>query len=155
MDVVAQWVRTSWTKQSRGVEAARRRAAVPVAFPLPEVTSPMVHAITFDERLVARTEVRHAEPRPDEVALSEEDGLLRVHLVPALPGGPPRRRRPPAVRLAAGQWLRWRINYRCPPLCCGEPHYQQDVLNLAYGRVSTNVFQGTPAHQVDERVALL
>lgn len=153
MDVVAQWVRTSWTKRSRGGEAARRRGAVPVAFPLPELTTPMTHTITVDEHLGTRTEIRHAAPSAREVELSEENGLLRVHLV-ADPSAQAPRRRAPAVRLAAGQWLRWRINYRFVPMCCGEPHYQQDVLNLAFGRVSANVFQTTPAHQVDERVAL-
>jgi hypothetical protein len=154
MDVVAQWVRTSWTKRSRGGEAARRRGAVPVAFPLPELTTPMTHEITVDEHLRTHTEVRHTAPDATEVELSEENGLLRVHLVASPSGGPMRWRRPPAVRLAAGQWLRWQINYRFTPMCCGEPHFQQDVLNLAFGRVSANVFQSTPARRVDERVAL-
>lgn len=154
MDVVAQWIRTSWTKQSRGGEAARRRGTVPIAFPLPELTTPMTHTITVDEHLGTRTEVRHVAPGAREVELSEENGLLRVHLVADQGGGPSRLRRAPAVRLAAGQWLRWRINYRFVPLCCGEPHYEQKILNLAYGRVSANVFQTTPAREVDERVAL-
>ncbi|MFD7130855.1 hypothetical protein [Streptomyces sp. NPDC059894] len=32
MDVTVQWIRTSWTKESRGGEAAARRNAVPVGF---------------------------------------------------------------------------------------------------------------------------
>lgn len=52
------------------------------------------------------------------------------------------------------QWVRWQINYRFPPPCCGEPTYRQDTLNLAYGRVSSNVFHGEPARRVDELVRL-
>jgi hypothetical protein len=87
VDVIAQWVRTTWTKHSRGGAAAQRRATVPVAFPLPEVAAPMVHEVTVDELLVPQTVVRYDEPRPDEVELMEESALLRVHLVPDPSGG--------------------------------------------------------------------
>lgn len=153
MDVVAQWVRTSWTKRSRGIADARRRNAVPVAFTLPEVVLPMSHEIVVDEGLVPRWSVRHAAPDSDEVELTEADGMLRVYLVAAPFGGPSRWRRPPAVRLAAGQWLRWQINYRFET-CCSESHYRQDILNLAYGKASATVFHGTPLRRVDERVSL-
>jgi hypothetical protein len=154
MDVVAQWVRTTWTKHSRGGAGARRRGMVPVAFPLPEAGSPMVHEVTVDERLVPHTVLRHAEPDPDEVELTEENALLRVHLVAVPASGPARWRRPPAVRLARGQWLRWQINYRFA-FCCGDGHYRQDTLNLAYGKVAANVFQGEPTRRVDERASRL
>lgn len=156
MEVAAQWVRTSWTKRSRGGADARRRNAVPVAFPLPDVTLPVTHEITFDERslFVPRVLVRHGEPAEAEVELTEADGMLRVFLTATGFGIPNRWRRPPAVRLAAGQWLRWQINYRLAGPCCGEGTYQQDTLNLAYGKVSANVFQGTPSHHRDERAHL-
>lgn len=154
MDVVAQWVRISWTKRSRNAAEARRRNAVPVAFTLPEVAVPLTHEITLGEATgyVPSWRVRHAAPREEALQLTEEDGLLRVLLVPE--AGPSRRRRPPAVRLAEGQWLRWRINYRILGMCCGEPSYRQDTLNLAYGKVIPTVFHGAPAHQVDERAQL-
>jgi hypothetical protein len=157
MDVVAQWVRTSWTTLSRGGAEATRRNAVPVAFTLPEPGSPLSHEVVADEwtRFAPRWRVWHAEPERDDVELTEEDGALRVHLVPAPFGRPTRWRRPPAVRLAAGQWVRWRINYRFPAMCCGDPTYRQDTLNLAYGRVSTTVFHGKPTRCVDELVRLL
>lgn len=74
-----------------------------------------------------------------------------MHLVADASGTPVRSRRPPAVRLARGQWLRWQINYRFAAFCCGDGHYRQDTLNLAYGRVSANVFQGPPSRRIDER----
>jgi hypothetical protein len=41
VDIVAQWVRVSWTKRSWGGSAAALRNAVPVAFPLPEIVAPL------------------------------------------------------------------------------------------------------------------
>lgn len=156
MDVVAQWVRISWTKRTRGGAEARRRNTVPLAFTLPEVASPLSHEITFGEETgyVPHWKVRHVAPGQDDLRLDEEDGVLRVHLVPEPCASPTRWRRPPAVRLAEGRWLRWRINYRLHGMCCGEPSYRQDTLNLAYGKVTPTVFHGTPAHHVDERVWL-
>ena len=81
--------------------------------------------------------------------------MLWVRLVPDPFGRPWRRRGPPAVRLTAGQWLRWRINYRFPASCCGDQSYRQDILILAYGRVSAKVFHGTPTRCVDEPARLL
>jgi hypothetical protein len=48
-----------------------------------------------------------------DVQLREADGRLRVFpRVQPLLALPPRPRRPPAVRLAPGQWVRWQLNYR-------------------------------------------
>jgi hypothetical protein len=154
MDVVAQWVRTSWTKQSRGGAEATRRNAAPVAFLLPEVTMPLVHEVTMNERdgFEPRSSSRHAEPARDGVQLREADGLLRVMLVSRQWPGVIRRR-PPAVRLRRGEWLRWQINYRFVS-DRGPTHYRLDTLNLAYGQVSADVFMGTPTRRVDERVQL-
>lgn len=116
----------------------------------------MTHEVTLDERsyFAPQVLVHNAEPAPADVELTEADGLLRVCLI-ATPFGMPRRwRRPPAVRLAAGQWLRWQINYRFPGPCSGEWSYRQDTLNLAYGKVSANIFQGTPTRHRDERAHL-
>jgi hypothetical protein len=71
------------------------------------------------------------------------------------PFGMPRRwRRPPAVRLAPGEWLRWQINYRFIGSWGGEWAYRLDTLNLACGLVRADVFLGTPTRQVDERAYL-
>jgi hypothetical protein len=123
---------------------------------LPDVTLPVTHEITLDERslFVPRVLVRHGEPAHAEVELTEADGMLRVFLTATAFGMPDRWGRPPAVRLAAGQWLRWQINYRIPGMCCADGTYRLDTLNLAYGKVSTNVFQGTPSRHVDERAYL-
>jgi hypothetical protein len=116
----------------------------------------MTHEVILDEGslFTPRVLFHPAEPTSEDVELTEADGMLRVCLA-ATPFGMPRRwRRPPAVRLAAGQWLRWQINYRFPGPCCGEWSYRQDTLNIAYGKVSTNIFQGTPSRRVDERARL-
>jgi hypothetical protein len=156
VDVVAQWVRTWWTKQSRGGTEATRRNAAPVAFPLPEVTLPLVHEVTMNERdgFEPRSSARHDEPGRDGVQLREADGLLRVMLVSRQWHGVIRRR-PPAVRLRRGAWLRWQINYRFASATGRGPwYYRLDTLNLAYGQVSADVFMGTPTHRIDERAQL-
>ncbi|WP_222721450.1 hypothetical protein [Actinomadura sp. HBU206391] len=79
--------------------------------------------------------MRDGLPDPhSDVLLSEVDGRLRVHAVPAPGGNPSRWRRPPTVRLAHGEWLRWRINYRFSNSCDGDWTYRQDTLNIVYGR---------------------
>jgi hypothetical protein len=108
--------------------------------------------VIVDERsgFEARWELEHAEPDVEDVMLREGDGLLRVQLT-VTPFGMPRRwRRPPAVRLAPDEWLRWQINYRFVGPSGGEWRYRQDTLNLAYGAVSPNIFTGTPTRHVDE-----
>lgn len=153
VEVVAQWVRTSWTKESRGGVAAARRNAVPVAFVLPQVTPPLVQEVLVDERegFQPRSSVRRGEPGAADVLLREGDGLLRVAVVAVPFGMPQRRRRPPAVRLKPGEWLRWLINYRFVGSRGSQWWYRLDTLNLAYGHVMADLFLGKPTHQVDER----
>ncbi|MGH3858572.1 hypothetical protein [Actinokineospora sp.] len=92
-----------------------------------------------------------SDPR---VLLQETDGLLRVQLV-VTPFGMPRRwRRPPAQRLARGQWLRWQVNYRFANSHGGEWTYRLDTLNIGYGPTRADLFLGTPTHHVDELAAL-
>ncbi|MFD7629614.1 hypothetical protein ACFV7Q_26910 [Streptomyces sp. NPDC059851] len=91
------------------------------------------------------------------VLLHEADGLLRVQLT-VTPFGMPRRwRRPPAVRLAHGEWLRWQVNHRFAGTCSGDWTYRLDTLNIAHGpapTAPTDLFLGTPTRHVDERAAL-
>jgi hypothetical protein len=157
VDVVVQWVRTSWTKRSRGGVAATRRNAVPVAFELPTVSAPLVHEVVMCEHddFQPRSSVSHELPEADGGVLVRAEGdRLRVQLMDNPSGMPRRWRRPPAVRLAPGGWLRWQINYRFSGGCCGEWTYRLDTLNLAYGLVRADVFLGPRTCQVDERAYL-
>ncbi len=81
-----------------------------------------------------------------------DDGRLRVLPVEAPFGMPRRHRRPPAVRLAQGEWLRWQINYRFAYR--GHWTYRLDTFNVANGAASADLFMGTPTHNVDELAAL-
>ncbi|HYI15499.1 MAG TPA: hypothetical protein VEX37_08915 [Thermomicrobiales bacterium] len=156
MDVIVQVVRTSWTKRSRGgLEAARRNAA-PIGFVLPTTRAPLVHevfieeVVGFEPRGLIRSELAASEL----VQLRLEDGLLRVQC-PVTPWGMPRRwRRPPAVRLALGGWLRWQVNYRFAGSCGGDWSYRLDTVNVAHGPVVLDVFLGVPTRHVDERAGL-
>ncbi len=86
------------------------------------------------------------------IVLCEVDGLLRVGPVDVTMFGMPRRnRRPPAVRLAPGQWLQWQINYRFGGGWSGTWTYRLETYNVAYGPASLDVFLSTPSHRVDER----
>lgn len=155
VDVVAQWVRTSWTKKSRGGLAAARRNAAPVGFVLPTLSCPAVHEVLMDEAhdFEPRLAARDGHPDRAGVLLKKADGRLRVELV-VTPWGMPRRwRRPPAVWLERGEWVRWQVNYRFswPASRGGAWSYRLDALNLAYGPAAVDVFTGSPTCHVDER----
>jgi hypothetical protein len=158
VDVLAQWVRTSWTKQSRGGPAAARRNAAPVGFALPTGRRPIVHSVAMHESRAFQPEesVFDGEPDRTEVILQERDGRLRVELVVDPFAAPRRVRRPPAVWLDRGEWVRWQINYRFswPMTRGGEWHYRLDTLNLAYGLAATDAFLSDPPRYVDERASL-
>ena len=159
MDAVVQWVRTSWTKQSRGEPGATRRNAAPTAFPLPPTQTPFVHQILMAEHDDFQPHATVREGLPDSspdsgVLLREDNGLLRVQLTVKPYGMPRRWRRPPAVRLAPGDWLRWQINYRFAGTHDGDWTYQLDTLNIAHGPAPANLFLGTPHHHVNELATL-
>jgi hypothetical protein len=66
-------------------------------------------------------------------------------------GLPPRPRRPPAVRLLPGQWVRWQLNYRfTSALGIRGWSYWLDTFNIAYGPVDRDVFLSEPTVIVDE-----
>jgi hypothetical protein len=67
---------------------------------------------------------------------------------------PRRRRRPPAVFLLPGEWVRWHVNYRFVDTCTGAWFYRTDTLNLAHGPVHPDAFLGQPTRLVDERARL-
>jgi hypothetical protein len=88
------------------------------------------------------------------LTLREEDHLLRVQLT-VTPFGMPRRwRRPPAVRLRRGEWLRWQINYRFAGTGGGDWRYLLETLNVAHGPVPAEIFLGVPSHHVKELAPL-
>ncbi|MBE1464154.1 hypothetical protein [Kibdelosporangium phytohabitans] len=151
MELSVLWVRTHWSKKSRGGPAAARRNAAPVAFALPDNG---IHEVTMQEWRDYKPTWRTAELSPKEVSLTEEStGRLRVHLTEN-PYGLPHRKRHPAVRIAPGEWIRWQINYRFVSCCSGEWTYRQDTLNLAYGEANPGTFLTTPTRNVDERAHL-
>jgi hypothetical protein len=156
VEVVAQWVRTCWTKRSRGGAAATRRNATPVGFVLPVARCPLVHEVVMDESqdFEPRTSQRDGEPDRETVLLREVDGRVRVELVATKHGMPRRWRRPPAVWISRGEWVRWQINYRFPTSWTGDWRYRLDTLNLAYAPTSTAIFTGEPTRHVDERAHL-
>jgi hypothetical protein len=161
METAVQWVRTSWTKRSRGGAEATRRNAAPIAFLLPTRQAPFVHEVTMHEHdgFQPQFSIHHGPPDPDSdtgVLQQEADGLLRVQLA-VTPFGMPRRwRRPPAVRLARGQWVRWQVNYRFAGTVTGggEWTYRLDTLNIAYGPAQPDLFLTPPTHYVNELAPL-
>jgi hypothetical protein len=86
------------------------------------------------------------------LSLRDEGDRLRVLArVEPLFGLPPRPRRPPAVRLVSGQWVRWQLNYRFSSAAgIRDWSYWLDTFNVAYGPVDPNVFLSEPTVLVDE-----
>ncbi|WP_086843915.1 hypothetical protein [Amycolatopsis kentuckyensis] len=149
MDVVAQRVRTTWTKRSRGGPSASVRNRVPIAFPLPAGAE--LHEVNVDEStgFSPRFAMRPITDL-DGVTLREAEGGLSVLVVPS-PWGMPKRNRPRSpVRLEPGEWLRWQINLRFGPACsCGSDwSYRLETLNVAYGGPAD--FTGKPNRSVIE-----
>lgn len=155
MDVVVQRVCTSWTKKSRGGSEAARRNAAPTAFLLPPGMSAGPHGVVMRESdsFEPRTQVQDLSA-PGTI-LREIDGLLRVDPPEVSMFAMPRRtRRPPAVRLAPGQWLQWQINYRFVGRCDGAWSYRLETFNILYGSAMPDVFLAVPTRRVDERQSL-
>ncbi|MFJ6513418.1 hypothetical protein ACIQMO_25175 [Streptomyces sp. NPDC091406] len=153
METTVQWIRTSWTKQSRGGEAATRRNAAPAGFPVTPMTTSFAQVVRMDERDGFAPREAQADLRKVDVHLREADGRLRVlPRVQPLFAIPPRPRRPPAVRLLPGQWLRWQLNYRFSSAAgVRDWSYWLDTFNVAYGPVDAEVFLSDPTVYVDER----
>ncbi|MFE7670667.1 hypothetical protein ACFU5N_00435 [Streptomyces albidoflavus] len=155
MDAVVQRVRTSWTKKSRGGPEAARRNAVPTAFLLPVGMGSALHDVTARESGSFEPHMRVRDLAAAGLILREAHGLLRVDPPEVSMFGMPRRnRRPPAVRLAPGEWLRWQINLRFVGRCDGAWSYQLATFNISYGCAPLEVFLSSPTRRVDERVPL-
>lgn len=163
MEIVIQWVRTSWTGRSRGGPAAAIRNAVPIGFALPVTGRSLLHEVTLTESggFTPRATTRELPSLPPRttvagVVLTRSEGRLRVRpTIPALFGIPPRPRRPPAAGLEPGQWIRWRLNYRFSSLAgMNDWSYHLHTLNLAYGTIEPDAFLDSPTFLVDERGSL-
>lgn len=152
VDITVQWIKTSWTKQSRGGEAAARRNAAPVGFSLPRVPPGFAHFVQMSERDDFKPRSSQKDFREVGVSLRDEGDRLRVLArVEPLFGLPPRPRRPPAVRLLPGQWVHWQLNYRfTSALGIRGWSYWLDTFNIAYGPVDRDVFLSEPTVIVDE-----
>ncbi len=148
-----QWVRTSWTKESRGGESAACRNAAPIGFPLPHASSSLAHVVRMREENGFQPHDTLENLSKVDVQLREVEGCLRVFpRVQPLFALPPRRRRLPAVRLVPRQWVRWQLNYRfSSALGIRDWSYWLDTFNIAYGPVTTDLFCGTPDFFIDEQ----
>ncbi|WP_128819367.1 MULTISPECIES: hypothetical protein [Streptomyces] len=153
MEVTVQWIRTSWTKESRGGEAAARRNAVPVGFRVPPLSPTVAHVVRMHESDGFDPFDGQEDLRKVDVQLREDKGRLRVlPRVQPLFAIPPRPRRPPAVRLVPGQWVRWQLNYRFSSAAGVRGwSYWLDTFNIAYGPVKADVFLSPPTVLVDEQ----
>lgn len=153
VEITVQWIRTSWTKQARGGEAAARRNAAPAGFTVPSVPPSFAYVVRMHERDGFEPRGVEEDLRKIDVQLREVDGRLRVPpRVQPLFAIPPRPRRPPAVRLAPGQWLRWQLNYRFSSAAgVRDWSYWLDTFNIAYGPVDADVFLSEPTVHVDEQ----
>lgn len=159
VDVAVQWVRTYWTRRSRGAPGAIQRSALPEAFPLPQATPPFVHEVRMSERddFAPHSTVTSGLPPSTEVELTETGGLLNVLLVVQhapewASNGLDLAWRPSAARLRPRQSLRWQINHRFR----AEQgwYYRLDTLNVSYRKSSAEVFLHPPTRRIDERIQL-
>lgn len=154
MEITVQWIRTSWTKGSRGGEGASRRNAAPVGFALPPLeTVTSAHVIRMRECDGFAPYDAQADRSTVNVQLREAGGRLRVlaRLQPLF-ALPPRPRRPPAVWLVPGQWVCWQLNYRfSSAMGIRGWSYWLDTFNIAYGPVRADVFLSAPTTFIDEQ----
>ncbi|HWS31555.1 MAG TPA: hypothetical protein VN408_02305 [Actinoplanes sp.] len=158
---MTQWVTTEWTKASRGGKGAARRNSVPQGFRLPKQLRVGVHEVSITEsddfepveRVGAEPPEREPSPTRSGLRLVRADKGLRVELLLARHGAPARARRPPAVWLSPGEWLRWQVNYRMswPLIEGGRWAYRLDTLNIAVGPADRELFFGEPTRHIDER----
>jgi hypothetical protein len=154
VDVIAQRVRTSWSKRSRGFPSAATRNAVPTAFPLPSGQPPLFHDVTMDESdgFTPRMITLHEAP-PQTLGLRRVGDSLLVR-VPNGFGVPVRAHRP-VVTLRSGEWIRWQLNNRHSSAAgMAEWHYTLTTISIAFGPVPTDAFLRDAPHVVDELAVL-
>ncbi|WP_307668645.1 hypothetical protein [Streptomyces sp. V2I9] len=152
MEITVQWIRTSWTKHSRGGEPAALRNSAPIGFPVSQVPPSFAQVVRMSESDGFEPRAGEKPLRGVALSLRNERGRLRVlPRVDPLFGLPPRPRRPPAVRLLPGQWVRWQLNYRFSSAAgVRDWSYWLDTFNVAYGPVAPDVFLSEPTVLVNE-----
>lgn len=154
VDVVAQRVRTRWSKRSRGSPSAAARNALPTAFPLPSGRPPLFHDVTMDESdgFTPRMITLHEAPRHILGLRLAGDSLLVQ--VPGGFGVPVRAHRP-VVTLQSGEWVRWQLNNRSSSAAgMADWHYTLTTISIAFGPVPTDAFLRDAPHVVDELATL-
>lgn len=152
-----QRIRTSWTKRSRGCPDASRRNAAPVGLALPVIRADLLHEVTIDEvGGFIPSAVTGDTNDLNDIDLDLTNGRLRVYCRIDQYGRPQGDRRPPAVRINVGEWLRWQVNYRFGQAClCGNDwSYRLDTVNVALAPAAPDLFLGPPTRHVDERIRL-
>lgn len=145
-------MQTWWTVKSRGAPAAAVRNAAPNAFLLPPNLISGMHEVVIREQDGFQPQACETDLTTPDLTFHEVEGSLRVRPPTLAPlSFPERRRRPPAVRLAPGQWLRRRINFKFIRLSGGPSHFRLDTYNIHFGAPdSPDVFLGTPTRSVNE-----
>ncbi|WP_424188261.1 hypothetical protein ACOBQX_09570 [Actinokineospora sp. G85] len=156
VDVVAQFVETRWGKDSRGGAAAVRRAAVPIAYALPDLCPPVLHSVLHreEEGFAPQISLKHVAPTFPIVRLRLEEGGDALRVLLGTDWYWAVRSRPPALRLRRGEWVRWRAFHRWQPSLHSRRQwiYSTETLNLAFGSVTDpELFLGEPTRFVDER----
>ncbi|SCD42635.1 hypothetical protein GA0115239_101666 [Streptomyces sp. BpilaLS-43] len=123
-----------------------------MGFLVSPVPSSFAQVIRTSERDGFEPHESERDLRQVGLTLRDEGDRLRVLArVEPLFGLPPRPRRPPAVRLVPGQWVRWQLNYRFSSAAgIRDWSYWLDTFNVAYGPVDPNVFLSEPTVLVDE-----
>jgi hypothetical protein len=160
VDVVVQRISTWWTKESRGAPAATARNSAPIAFPLPAGFASGLHDVVMREATGFEPDACTADlSEPDlDLGLSVQalGGTLHIRPPERYPGSVViRSRRPPAVNLQAGQWLRWQINHCMIAWSGGLSHYMLQTFNVYGGPPpDPEIFFTVPSRQVDERSRL-
>lgn len=152
MEITVQWVSTFWTKRSRGGDAAAMRNATPTGFPILPTQPTFAQVIQMSEHDGFEPHESERDLREVGLSLRDEGDRLRVLArVEPMFGLPPRPRRPPAVRLRPGQWVRWQLNYRFSSAAGMQDwSYWLDTFNVAYGPIDSKVFLSEPTVLVDE-----
>ena len=153
-----QRISTWWTKESRGAPAATARNSAPIAFPLPPDFTSGLHDVVMREATDFEPTERTADLADTELGLPLQavGGSLHIRPPERYPGSVIiRNRRPPAVNLDAGQWLRWQINHCLIAWSGGPSHYVLQTFNVYFGPPpGPRIFLSTPARSLDERSRL-
>jgi hypothetical protein len=172
--IVVQRVVTEWSKRSRGGDAARRRAAVPRAYPLPNgrgaVAGPgpavLVHQIMAREEndfapqeaariheLLPPTDILHREHIAGVFLRSDGDRVVVIGC-PDPRGAPERFGHPRTLfALGRGEHSAWLVNFRFTDRT-GAWYYQHWSVNVAHVEAppAADLFLWTtPTRIVDER----